>query len=62
MGAYQKHLQNKVLPAFQAAPEDIRQECLNAHAEAMTLSKHQQLAARHATDVSAKTLTSAIAL
>ena len=28
----------------------------------MTLSKHQQLAARHATDVSAKTLTSAIAL
>ena len=36
MGAYQKHLWNKVLPAQQVAPEDIRQECLNAHAEAMT--------------------------
>ena len=62
MGAYQKHLWDKVLPALQTAPPDIRQECLNAHAEAMTLSKHQTLSARHATDVAAKSLNCAITL
>nr|XP_020662122.1 inactive rhomboid protein 2 [Pogona vitticeps] len=35
MGAYQKQLWARVLPALQVAPDDIRQLCLNAHAEAL---------------------------
>ena len=62
MGAYHKHLCTKILPALQGAPEDTRQEFLNAYAEAMTLSRHQHLAARHATEAAAKTLVSTITL
>ena len=62
MGAYQKQLWETVLPALQVAPEDIRQTCLNAHAEALTVSKHQRLASRHVADANARNLASIITL
>ena len=43
MGAYQKELWSRILPALQIAPDDIRQLCLNTHAEALMVSKHLRL-------------------
>ncbi|XP_078235549.1 uncharacterized protein LOC144584086 [Pogona vitticeps] len=62
MGAYQKQLWARVLPALQVAPEDIRQVCLDAYAEAQTVSKHQRLASRHVADANARNLASIITL
>ena len=61
MGAYQKQLWSRVLPALESAPEET-QDILNTYAEALTVSRHQRLASRHSADVSAKTLVSAVAL
>ena len=61
-GRHSKQLWPRVLPALEVAPEDIRQLCLNAHAEALTLSKHQRLASRHVADATAKNLASIITL
>ena len=62
MGAYQKQLWTRVLPALQVASEDIRQMCLNSHAEALTVSKHQRLASRHVADATPRNLASIITL
>ena len=62
MGAYQRQLWSRVLPALQVAPEENRQIFLNGHAEALTVSKHQRLASRHIADATAKILSSAITL
>ncbi|XP_078241458.1 uncharacterized protein LOC144586699 [Pogona vitticeps] len=62
MGAYQKQLWSRVLPALEVAPEDIRQLCLNTHAEALTVSKYQRLAARHVAEATSKNFASIITL
>ncbi|XP_078242567.1 uncharacterized protein LOC144587084 [Pogona vitticeps] len=62
MGAYQKQLWSRVLPALQTAPEDIRQLCLDTHAEALTVSKYQRLAARHVAEATSKNFASLITL
>ena len=62
MGAYQKQLWTRVLPALEAAPEDSRALFLSAYSEALTVAKHQRLASRHSTDVASKSMTSAIGL
>ncbi|XP_078234349.1 uncharacterized protein LOC144583721 [Pogona vitticeps] len=62
MGACQKQLWARVLPTLQVAPEDIRQVCLDAYAEAQTVSKHQRLASRHVADANARNLASIITL
>ena len=62
MGAYQKQLWSRILPVLQVAPKDIRQLCLDIHAEALTVSKHQRLASRHIADATAKNFASLITL
>ena len=62
MGAYQKQLWSRVLPALEAAPEDIRQLCLDTHAEALTVSKYQRLAARHVAEATSKNFANVITL
>ncbi|XP_078233615.1 uncharacterized protein LOC144583550 [Pogona vitticeps] len=62
MGAYQKQLWSRVLPALQMAPDDIRQLCLDTHAEALTVSKYQRLAARHVAEATSKNFASLITL
>ena len=62
MGAYHRHLWNEVLPALNAAPEDIRSSCLAHHQEAMSLACQERITARHVVEASSKQLATVVAL
>lgn len=62
MGAYQRHLWNKILPLFSELPEDVRKKADDIHKEAMALSRQERIPARHVVDASARQASTSVAL
>ena len=62
LGAYHKQLWLKLLPGLKMIPEDTRQAFLNSYEEAQTVSKYERLSIRHAAEISARVLMSAISI
>ena len=57
MGAYQKHLWDKILPMLQTLPDPSKTDTLNVSEEAYTLTRQQKFAAKHKADTASKSIT-----
>ena len=62
MGAYQKHLWDKIAPVLQSLPDPARAEALKVYEKANTLTRKQRFAAKHTADVASTSRLTAIAV
>ena len=60
MGAYEKHLWDKILRTLQAMPDPLKTEDLNIYTETNTLAKQQRVAAKHTADTASKAMLTSI--
>ncbi|XP_078245250.1 uncharacterized protein LOC144587803 [Pogona vitticeps] len=62
LGAYQKQLWLKIMPALKLLPDEVKQGYMNTYEEAQTVSKHQRIATRHSVEAAARILVSCVSL